>query len=126
LKLTKTFPKMRPHDIVRDSHSHSRCSTVSLPLRHLVHKGFISFPILCKLPYRPKCPVSRPITKDSCCLLMLSSFSLALLKPFHEGLGVLAVFVRLPASMCFLSIQSPIARLTTLHSRPSTCSDPVN
>ena len=39
-------PKLRPkiRDIVRDSHSHSRCSTVSLLLRHLLHKGFISFP----------------------------------------------------------------------------------
>ena len=64
---------MWPCDIVRDSHSHSRCSTVSLPLRHLLHKGFISFPILYKWPFRQRCPVSRPITMDSCCLLMFSS-----------------------------------------------------
>ena len=49
---------------------HGRYSTVSLPLRHLLYKGFISFPILCKWP---RCPVSRPITTDSCCRLMLSS-----------------------------------------------------
>ena len=46
-------PKMRPRDIVRDSHSHSRCPTVSLPLRDLLRKGFISFPILYKWPFRP-------------------------------------------------------------------------
>ena len=40
LKLSKNCPKMWPRDIVRDSHSHSRCSTVSLPLKHLLHKGF--------------------------------------------------------------------------------------
>ena len=74
----KLCPKMRPHDIVRDSHSHSRYSTVSLPLRHLLHKGIMSFPILNRWPYRPRCPVSRPTTMVSCCLLMLSSL-LALL-----------------------------------------------
>ena len=64
---------MQPCDIVRDSHSDSRCSTVSLPLRHLLHKGFMSFPIFYKCPFRPRCPVSRPITTDTCCLLMFIS-----------------------------------------------------
>ena len=69
----KLCPKMRSCDNVRDSHSHSRCSTVSLPLRQLLHKGFMSFPILYNWPYRPRCPASRPTTMDSCCLLILNS-----------------------------------------------------
>ena len=73
LSSPKLCPKMRPHDIVRDSHSQIRCSTVSLPLRHLLHKGFIFLPIIYKWPFRLRCPVSRPIWTDSCCLLMFSS-----------------------------------------------------
>ena len=49
---------MRFRDIVWDSHSHSRCSTVSLPLKHLLYNGFISFPILYKWPIYL---VSRPV-----------------------------------------------------------------
>ena len=71
--LQKFVQKCNPRDIARDLHSHSRCSTVSLPLRHLLHKGFISFPILYKWPFRHRCPMSRPTTTDSCCLLMFSS-----------------------------------------------------
>ena len=61
----KLCTKMRPLDIVTDSHSHSRCSTVSLPLRHPLHKGFMSFPILCRWPHRLRCPVSKPIKKTA-------------------------------------------------------------
>jgi hypothetical protein len=50
---------MRRRD-VRDSHSHSRGSTVSLPLKPLLHKGFISFTILYKLPLRPINNVNEP------------------------------------------------------------------
>ena len=118
---------MRPLDIVRDSHSHSRCSTVSLPLRQLVHKGFISFPILYKWLFRPRCPVCRPIKTDSCCLLMLSS--LAALPCWGTSMRALECLQSLPdfqRTMCFLSIQSPNARLTTLYGRPSMGSVPVN
>ena len=62
-------PKKAPgHDGV----TNSMIKQLPLPLRHL-HKGFISFPILYKWPFRPRCPVSRPITTDSCCMLMFSS-----------------------------------------------------
>ena len=37
---------------------HRMCTIVSLPLRYLLHKGFISFPILCRWPYRPRWPLS--------------------------------------------------------------------
>ena len=77
-------PKLWPRDIVRGSHSHSRCSTVSLPLRRLLHKGFMSFPIQWRWPYWPRCPVSRPTTMDSCCLLMFSSLE-ALIIRYSRG-----------------------------------------
>ena len=127
LKLSKTLSKMWPRDIVRDSHSHSRCSTVSLPLRHLLHKGFTSFPILCKWPFRPRCPVSRPITTDSCCLLMFSSLvALPCWGPSIRALECLQSLLDFQHSIYFLSIQSPIACLTTLYGRPSRGSGPVN
>jgi hypothetical protein len=97
----KLCPEMRPRDIVRVSHSHSRCSTVSLPLVYLLHKGFISLPILYKWPFRPRCPVSRPITTDSCCLLMVRSLiALPCWGPSMralECLQALDVFARFPA-----------------------------
>ena len=104
---------MWPHDIVRDSHSH-RCSTVSLPLRHL-YKGFMSFPILCKLSYRPRSPVSRPTTMDSYCLLMPSSLVATLL---CRGLSLSALeclqsLLDFQHSMCFLSIPSTITKRQT-------------
>ena len=102
----KNCRKMRPRDIVWDSHSHSRCSTVSLPLWHL-HKGFMSFPILCKWPYRPICPVSRPRTTDSCCLLMLSSL-IALLcwGPSMRALECLSL-CQTSSTLCVSSPSSP-------------------
>jgi hypothetical protein len=104
----KICPEMRPCDVVRDSHSHSRCSTVSLPLRHILHKGFMSFPILCRWLYRPWCPVSRPITTDSCCLLMLNSLvALPCWGPSMRALECLQSLIDFQHSMCFLSIQSP-------------------
>ena len=80
---------------------------VSLPLRHLLNKEFMSFPILCKC--RPRCPVSRPITMDSGCLLMFSS-SIALPSrgPSMRTLKCLQSLPHFQHSMCFLSIQSPI------------------
>ena len=91
------------------------------------HKGFISFPILCKRPFRPRCPVSGPITTDSCCLLMFSSLvALPCWGPSMRALECLQSLPDFQHSMCFLSIQSPIARLTTLYGRPSTGSGPVN
>ena len=105
--------------ILSEIHIHiARCSTVSLTLRHLLHKGFMSFPILCKWPCRPRCPVSRPIITDSCCLLMLSSL-IALLcwGPSMRALECLQSLTDFQHSMWFLSIQSPIARLTTLYGR---------
>ena len=74
-------PNLCPN-IVRDSHSHRRCLTVSLLLRHFLHKGFISFPILYKGPFRPRCPVSRPITTDSCCLPAIYT-SMPTIMPFR-------------------------------------------
>ena len=59
--------------ILSEIHIHIAGVQVSLPSRHLLHKGFMSFPILCKCPYRSRCPVSSPTTMDSCCLLMLSN-----------------------------------------------------
>ena len=99
----------------------NRCSTVSLPLRHLIHKGFISFPILCKWSYRPRFPVSRQTKMDSYCLFLLSSLvALLCCGPSMRALECLQSLLDFQHSMCFLSIQSPIARLTTLHGRPST------
>ena len=124
LSSPKLCPKMRPRDIVEDSHSHSRCSTVLLPLRHLLRKGFICFPILCKWSFRP---VSRPITMDSCCMLMFSSLiALPCWGPSMRALECLQTLPDSQHSVCFLSIHSLIARLTTLYGRPSTGSDPVN
>ena len=127
LKLSKICPKMRPCDIVRDSHSHSRCSTVSLPLRHLLHKGFISFPILHKWPFRPRCSVRRPIKTDSCCLLMFNT--LVALPCWSSSMRALECLQSLPDfqhSICLLSIHSLIARLTMLYGRPITGSYSVN
>ena len=115
----KLCPKMRLREIVRDSHSHSRCSTVSLPLRHLLHKGFISFPLLYKWPFRPRCPVTRPTTMDSCYLLMLSSLvALLCWGPSMRALECLQSLLDFQHSMYFPSIQSPIACLTMLYGRP--------
>jgi hypothetical protein len=111
-------------DSVRDSQLHSRYSIVSLPLRHLLHKGFISFPISYRRPFRPRCPVSRPIKTDSCCLLVFSRLvNLPCWGPSMRALESLPDFQH---SMCFLSIQSPIAGLSTLYGKPSTGSGPVN
>ena len=96
-------------------------------LRHLLHKGFISFPILYKWPFRPRCPGSRPITMDSCYLLMFSSL-IALLcwGPFMRALECLQFLPDFQHSMCFLSIQSPSVCMTTLYGRPSMGTGPVN
>ena len=103
----KLCPKMQTRDIVRDSHSHSRCSTVFLPLRHLLHKGFMSFQILSRWPYRPRCPVSRPTTMDSCCMLMLSSLvALLCWGPSMRALECLLSLLDFQHPVCFFSIQS--------------------
>ena len=126
LKLSKTLSKnATPWHCQGFTHAHSRCSTVSLPLRHL-HKGFISFPILYKWPFRPRCAVSRPITTDSCCLLMFSTLiALPYWGPSMRALEYLQSLPDFQHSMCFLFIQSPIACLTTLYIRPSTGTGPV-
>ena len=118
---------MRSRVIAIVSHSHSRCSTVSLPLRHLQHKGVLSFPILCKSPYSSRCLVSRSTKIHSCCLIMLSSLvAFLFLSPSMSALESLQSFLDFQHSMCFLSIQSPIARLITLYGRRSKGSGPVN
>ena len=116
----QTFVQKWTCDIVIDSHSHSRCSTVSLPLKLLLHKRFISFKIICRWPFRPRCPVSRPTTMDSCCLLMLSSLvTLLCWDPSMRAMECLQSLLDFQHSVCFLSIQFPIAHLTTLYGRPS-------
>ena len=78
-------------------------------------------------PFRPRCPVSRSITTDSYCLLMFSSLiALPCWGPSVRALECLQSLPDFQHSICFLSIQSPIARLTTLYSRPGTGSGPVN
>ena len=71
-----SFPKLCP-----------KCDPVTLSGIHIHRAGVQQFhyrwdtfciknlyPFLfCKWPYRPRCPVSRPTTMDSCWLLMLSS-----------------------------------------------------
>ena len=61
-------------------------------------------------PYRPRYPESRPITTNSCCLLMLSSLvALLCWGPSMRALVFLQSLLDFQPSMCFLSIQSLIA-----------------
>ena len=71
--------------------------------------------------------MSRSTTMCSCCLLMLSSLvALLFWGPSIRALECLQSLLDLLNSMCFLSIQSPVAPLTTLYGRLSTDSGTVN
>ena len=86
---------MRPRDIVRDSHSHSRCSTVSLPLRHLLHKEFINS---MQMTIQAKMSCEQTNNNGQQLPAHAQQFrSPALLRPF----GVLAVFTKLLALCVF-------------------------
>ena len=67
LKLSKTLSKYVTPMILSEIHIH-------IAGVEQFHCRWDTFCIkdLCKWPYRPRCSVSIPITKDSCCLLMLS------------------------------------------------------
>ena len=70
---------------------------------------------------------AEALTMDSCCLLMLSSLvALLCWGPSVRALECLQSLLDFQHSLCFFSIQSPIARLTTLYGRLSTGLGPVN
>ena len=123
LKLSKICPKMWPRDISQGSHSH--CNV------QLFHCRWDTFCTMC--PFQSYVLVDDHIGQDvlqadqkeqwivaACSCLAVSSPALL------RALECLQSLLEFQHSMCFLSIQSPIASLTMPYGRQSTGWGPVN